>query len=88
MRHWLAITAVGAAFFLAPAQAADPALQNAPRAAGAGHGLPLLLAQSERARVTCKDDEKEMPRGSTVCRMGKLLRCGARGTWEDTRKPC
>lgn len=88
MRHWLAITAVGAAFFLALAQAAEPGLQHAPRGAGAGQGIPLLLAQSERARATCKDDEKAMPRGSTVCRMGKLLRCDARGTWEDTRKPC
>lgn len=80
--------ALTAACALAPASAGETPLQQALRAPQHGSALPLILAQSDRPRPTCKNDGNEMPRGSTVCHDGKLLQCGPRGTWEDTRKPC
>ena len=49
---------------------------------------PWLLAQYDRRQPTCRDDEKEMPRGSMVCRQGRVMVCNPRGAWEDTTKPC
>jgi hypothetical protein len=48
----------------------------------------VLLAQSEKPRPLCKDDEKSVPRGSTVCREGKVHLCNPYGQWENTGKPC
>jgi hypothetical protein len=49
---------------------------------------PWLVAQGDRRMPTCKQDEREVPVGTTVCREGKSLICSGRGAWEDTRKPC
>ena len=57
------------------------------RAPGTLHWTPLL-AQAERKAPTCRDDEKEVPRGSSMCRKQKLSVCGPKGSWEDTGKPC
>lgn len=48
----------------------------------------FLLAQYDRRQPTCRDDEKEMPRGSMICRNGRVVLCNPRGAWEDTAKPC
>ena len=49
---------------------------------------PFLLAQYDRRQPTCRDDEKELPRGSMICRDGRVMLCNPRGAWEDTAKPC
>jgi hypothetical protein len=61
---------------LPAASAADSALERA------------LLAQYEKPRAMCKDDEKNVPRGATVCREGKVHLCNPYGQWENTGKPC
>ena len=88
MKTLLFTAALTAACTLVPASAGETPLQQALRAPERSGALPLILAQSDRPRPTCNNDGKEMPRGSMVCYDGKLLQCGPRGTWEDTRKPC
>ena len=74
-----AIAALAVALALGgPANAA----QEAPKPA------PWLVAQSDRKMPTCQIDAREVPVGATTCREGRTHVCTARGTWEDTRKPC
>jgi hypothetical protein len=78
---------LGALLWIAGSAAGETPLQQALR----GQHLqtpPLLLVQYDRLRPTCRDDEKEMPRGSMVCRNGRVMVCNARGAWEDAAKPC
>jgi hypothetical protein len=49
---------------------------------------PWLVAQGDRRMPTCKQDERDVPVGTTVCREGKTVICSGRGAWEDTRRPC
>jgi hypothetical protein len=86
MKTTLLSIALGATLTAAAAQPAETALQRALRAPAAA--APPILAQYDRPRPTCKDDERDMPRGSTVCRDGRHLVCGVRGQWEDSGKPC
>jgi hypothetical protein len=88
MKRLLFTATLAAACVLLPAQARETPLEQALRAAERMQAAPMILAQADRPRPTCKNDGKEMPRGSIVCYDGKLLQCGPRGTWEDTRKPC
>jgi hypothetical protein len=78
---------LGALLWIAGSAAGETPLQQALR----GQHLqtpPLLLVQYDRLRPTCRDDEKEMPRGSMVCRNGRVMVCNPRGAWEDAAKPC
>ncbi len=86
MKRFELIVAAAAILWIPIANAAETPLEQALR----GHVVqrPLILAQYDRPRPTCKDDEKEMPRNSTVCREGRLMLCNPRGAWEDTHKPC
>ena len=86
MKRFQLIVAAAALVWIPAANAAETPLEQALR--GGVVQRPLILAQYDRSRPTCKDDEKEMPRNSTVCREGRLMLCNPRGAWEDTRKPC
>ena len=75
----LIASTLGALLWVAGSAAGETPLQQ---------GSPWLLAQYDRRQPTCRDDEKEMPRGSMVCRQGRVMLCNPRGAWEDTAKPC
>jgi hypothetical protein len=48
-----------------------------------------MVAQAgERQRPTCESDKRRLPRGTTVCREGRQLRCGPYGNWVETGKEC
>jgi hypothetical protein len=84
--HSLASIAVLAAACIAlPAASADSPLERALSSSGS---RPLILAQYEKPRATCKDDERNLPRGSMICREGKVFQCNTYGQWENTGKPC
>lgn len=36
----------------------------------------------------CELDGRKVPHRTLLCRQGKVWICGARGSWEDTRKAC
>ena len=56
--------------------------QEAPKPA------PWLVAQYDRRLPTCKQEERDVPSGTTTCREGRSFICTGRGTWETTGKPC
>jgi hypothetical protein len=85
MKRLQLIVAATALLWIPAANAAETPLEQALRAGVVQR--PLILAQYDRPRPTCRDDEKEMPRGASVCREGRLMLCNPRGAWEDTRKP-
>lgn len=60
---------------LSASQAAEPARMSAPR---------WLVAEV----AVCELDGRKVPHRSEVCREGTVRFCNARGSWEDTRKPC
>jgi hypothetical protein len=82
----IVLATLAALLWIPAANAAETPLEQALRARLVQR--PLILAQYDRPMPTCRDDEKEMPRGSSVCREGRLMLCNPRGAWEDTRKPC
>ena len=81
------VAALLAAFLWMPVGNAEPSRLEQALRQGEVH-RPLILAQSDRPRPTCKDDEKDLPRGATTCRNGRVMLCNPRGNWEDTKKPC
>lgn len=86
MKAMLLSAGLAAALIAGAVQAGETPLQQVLRAPRAP--VPFLLAQYDRPRPTCKDDERDMPQGARVCRNGRLLVCGARGQWEDIAKAC
>ena len=49
---------------------------------------PWLVAQNDRRLPTCKQEERDVPSGTMLCREGRTMICSGRGTWEQTGKPC
>jgi hypothetical protein len=49
---------------------------------------PWLVAQSDRRMPMCKQEERDVPSGTTTCREGRSYICSGRGSWETTGKPC
>jgi hypothetical protein len=72
---------------LPAANAADSALERALRSSGGPASKPLILAY-EKPRAMCKDDERNLPRGTMICREGKVFLCNPYGQWDNTGKPC
>jgi hypothetical protein len=69
-----------AALTLATAASAS-APHEAPKA-------PWLVAQYDRKMPSCKNDDREVPVGTTMCREGNTWICSGRGTWDNTGKRC
>jgi hypothetical protein len=47
----------------------------------------LILAQAGGG-ATCEQDGRRVPRGTTYCREGYVMRCSGRGSWQKTDKRC
>ena len=71
------VAALLAAMLALPSQARAPEAQKS-----------LLLLAQGRGEATCKQEERNVPQGTTYCKEGYVVRCSPRGTWEKTGKAC
>jgi hypothetical protein len=77
----LTMAALLAALITLPVQARAPH-ERAPQSGGSP-----ILAQA-RGDATCTLDGRNVPQGMSYCREGYVVRCSARGTWENTGQRC
>ena len=70
------------------AVAEERSLEYVLRAPQLEQSRTILVAEAPRPRPTCKDDERDLPRGSTICRNGRVMVCSPQGTWQDRGRAC